>query len=189
MLEALTDYTGIIEVNGKQYDNIESAETALKAFSGKICIKLCPKAKNINKSELERSTNTIQAVDAKEVYKITVKQYMTRKATPEFDFMAKWNNDNPMPMRTMIGWIEKETPGMVYMHLKGKATDQEVTCMRCGRTLTNPISKKYGIGPECMGKIGFLGDIEDVDSAKEKIAEIEWSGWIIKSAITEQTEL
>ena len=32
-------------------------------------------------------------------------------------------------------------------------------------------------------------DIEDVDSAREKIAEIEWSGWIIKSAITEQKEV
>ena len=188
MLEALTEYKGIIKVNGKQYDNIESAETALKAFSGKICIKLCPKAKNANKSESERSTNTIQAVDAKEVYKITVKQYMTRKATPEFDFMAKWNNDNPMPLRIMRGTIEKETRGMVYMKLHGFG-ERTVTCMCCGKELKNPVSRFYGIGPVCMGKVGIVADIEDISTITEKLEEIEWEGWIIRSAITEQIEL
>ena len=27
------------------------------------------------------------------------------------------------------------------------------TCMRCGRRLTNPYSKKKGLGPECLKKI------------------------------------
>lgn len=182
MLTMLKEWKGDIEINGEKVDDL----SRFKPVSGQIHIKLLPKVKNEN---LTRNSALQTHFKESTEYKITVKQYMTRKASPEFDFMAKWNNDNPMPMRTMIGWVEKETPGMVYMHLKGKATDREVTCMRCGKTLTNPISKKYGIGPECMSKIGFNGDIEDVDGAREKIAEIEWSGWIIKSAITEQTEL
>lgn len=184
MFTMLKEWKGDIEINGEKVDDLNG----FKPVSGQIHIKLLPngyKRKQTRNSALQ----THSGEDIIILYRITVKQYMTRKASPEFNFMAKWNNDNPMPMRTMIGWIEKETPGMVYMHLKGKATDREVTCMRCGKTLTNPISKKYGIGPECMSKIGFIGDIEDVDSAREKIAEIEWSGWIIKSAITEQIEL
>lgn len=182
MLTMLKEWKGDIEINGEKVDDL----SGFKPVSGQIHIKLLP---NDYKRKQTRNSSLQTHSGEDTLYRITVKQYMTRKASPEFDFMAKWNSDNPMPMRTMIGWIEKETPGMVYMHLKGKATDQEVTCMRCGRALTNPISKKYGIGPECMSKIGFIGDIEDVDRAREKIAEIEWSGWIIRSAITEQTEL
>ena len=115
---------------------------------------------------------------------------MTRKASPEFDFMAKFNNDNPMPLRTMVGIAEKETRGMVYMHLHGEAKP-EVRCLRCNRELTNPVSRLYGIGPECIHKIPifFDIDIEDVDSIKEKMVNVEWSGWIVKSAIVEKEEV
>ena len=103
--------------------------------------------------------------------------------------MAKFNNDNPMPLRTMQGTIEKETRGMVYMKLHGVGRE-EIHCMRCGRSLTNPISRHYGIGPECMQKVGFVGiGIEEVDLIKEKLQEVTWEGWIIKSAITDQREV
>ncbi len=113
---------------------------------------------------------------------------MTRKASPDFDFMAKWNNDNPMPLRTMQGTIEKETRGMVYMHLHGVGL-KEIRCLRCGKELTHPVSRLYGIGPECIKKVGIVADIEDVDSIKEQLENVEWTGWIIKSAITEQEEV
>ena len=41
--------------------------------------------------------------------RITVKSYMTQKSTPTFDFMSKWNNDTPMPLRVMYGTKLEET--------------------------------------------------------------------------------
>lgn len=121
---------------------------------------------------------------------ITVKQYMTKKATPEFDFMEKWNHNNPMPLRTMVGEVEKETRGMVYMKCHGEIyADKICTCMKCGRPLTNPVSQYFGIGPEC-GQHGYVNPFDSVEelqaavaSYKAEIRNITWEGWIIKSAI------
>ena len=178
MLTMLKDWKGDIEIDGKQIDDI----SGFKTLNNQIHIKLYPIGYKANNSKPD-SNKAVNRVDDKQEYKITVRQYMTRKAVPEFDFMAKWNNDNPMPMRTMVGWIEKETPGMVYMHLHGQAIDNEIKCMRCGRQLTNPISRRYGIGPECLSKVGFVGEIDDVENIKEKIVEVKWQGWVIKKAI------
>lgn len=137
-----------------------------------------------------RNTSVAECVQSKSEYRITVKRYMTEKANPGFDFMAKWNNDNPMPLRTMIGTEEKETKGMVYMKLHGQA-EPVVKCMRCGRTLTNEVSRLYGIGPECITKIPFLAslNIDDVEGIKEKLVDVTWEGWVIKSAILEKEKL
>lgn len=127
-------------------------------------------------------------------YKITVKKYMTEPATSNFDFQDKFNNGVPMPLCIMQGKVTKETRGMFHMELEGKA---EVTtkCLCCGRTLTNPISKLYGIGPECSEKVGLIR-IESEEEAKEKLKElstqisnIKWTGWVIKSAIKEWEEV
>lgn len=79
------------------------------------------------------------------------------------------------------------------MELAGKVTSTS-TCMCCGKPLTNPISMLYGIGPEC-GKHFYINpfDTEEElkDSLKElknKISEIKWEGWVIKSAIKEFKE-
>lgn len=123
-------------------------------------------------------------------YKITVKKYMTEPATANFDFQDKWNNGKPMPLCIMQGEVIKETRGMYQMKLQGKA-EPTSKCLVCGKTLTNPISKLYGIGPECSDKIGLIR-IESEEEAKEKlkhimeqIDDISWSGWVIKSAIKE----
>ena len=94
----------------------------------------------------------------------------------------------PMPLRTMTGWVEKETRGMVYMHLHGVG-EPVIRCLRCGKTLSNPISRHYGIGPECMSKLGIVADIEDVDTIKKQLVDVTWEGWIIKSAITEEEDV
>lgn len=127
-------------------------------------------------------------------YKITVKKYMTEPATVNFDFQDKWNNGNPMPLCIMRGEVIKETRGMYYMNLHGKA-EPTYKCLVCGKTLTNPISKLYGIGPECSEKVGLIR-IESEEEAKEKlkhimeqIDDISWSGWVIKSAIKEWEEI
>lgn len=127
-------------------------------------------------------------------YKITVKKYMIQPATASFDFQDKWNNGNPMPLCIMQGKVIKETRGMYYMNLQGKA-EPTSKCLCCGRDLTNPVSKLYGIGPECSEKVGLIR-IESEEEAKEKlkhimeqIDDISWSGWVIKSAIKEWEEI
>nr|DAF32182.1 MAG TPA: hypothetical protein [Caudoviricetes sp.] len=127
-------------------------------------------------------------------YKITVKKYMTEPATINFDFQDKWNNGKPMPLCIMQGEVIKETRGMYYMNLHGKA-EPTSKCLVCGKTLTNPISKLYGIGPECSEKIGLIR-IESEEEAKEKlkhimeqIDDISWEGWVIKSSIKEWEEI
>ena len=136
----------------------------------------------------------VQKMEVGKSYKITVKKYMTEPATSTFDFQDKWNNGIPMPLCIMQGEVIKETRGMYYMNLQGKA-DHTSKCLVCGKTLTNPISKLYGIGPECSDKIGLIR-IESEEEAKEKlkhimeqIDDISWTGWVIKSAIKEWEEI
>lgn len=127
-------------------------------------------------------------------YKITVKKYMTEPATANFDFQDKWNNGKPMPLCIMQGEVIKETRGLYYMNLRGKA-EPTSKCLVCGKTLTNPISKLYGIGPECSEKVGLIR-IESEEEVKEKlkhiieqIDDISWTGYVIKSAIKEWEEI
>lgn len=131
-----------------------------------------------------------QKMEVGKTYKITVKKYMTEPATSNFDFQDKFNNCVPMPLCIMQGEVIKETRGMYYMKLQGKA-ESTLKCLVCGKSLTNPISKLYGIGPECSEKIGLIR-IESEEEAKEKlkhimeqIDDISWTGWVIKSAIKE----
>lgn len=184
MLSMLQSWQGRVELNGVMYDNIRQIQPSM-IDGGVISMKLYPVSE---KSDREAGTSTVQAVSDSAECRITVKQYMTRKASPDFDFMAKWNNDNPMPLRTMQGTIEKETKGMVYMHLHGVGL-KEIRCMRCGKELTHPVSRHYGIGPECIKKVGIVADMDDVEGIKEQLENVTWEGWIIKSAITEKEEV
>lgn len=133
---------------------------------------------------------SLERMEVGKSYKITVKKYMTEPATANFDFQDKWNNGEPMPLCIMQGEVIKETRGMYYMSLKGKA-EPTSKCLVCGKNLTNSISKLYGIGPECSEKVGLIR-IESEEEAKEKlkhimeqIDDISWTGWVIKSAIKE----
>lgn len=178
----------MIQWKGKAY--IDEQEVDLSTFDFSqihttTVIKLVPVGRSTRPVEAEKPVNEIKTTGE---IKITVKPYMTKEATPEFDFMEKWNNNRPMPMRTMVGTVEKETKGMVYMHLHGYA-QQTITCACCGKELTNPVSRLYGIGPVCLAKIGITRNIEDVENIKEELVKVEWTGWVIKSAITEQEEI
>lgn len=186
MLTMLQSWKGTVEVNGQLFDSIHLVPSSLLS-EDVLNIKLHP----VVEKPVARQSNSVESIvtNAEDrQYEITVKAYMTRKASPEFDFMAKWNNDNPMPLRTMRGIVDKETRGMVHMKLRGVGKE-EIHCMRCGRQLTHPVSRHYGIGPECMQKVGIVADIDDVESIKEQLVNVEWEGWIIKSAITEQREV
>ena len=187
MINLLKNWNGSVEVNGKQYSHISEINVAELTATDVLSIKLYPA---VVKTESTTTKTTVESAhESSGEIEITVKKYMTEHASPEFDFMVKWNNDNPMPLRTMTGTVVKETRGMVYMKLHGVGR-AEVCCMRCGRNLTNPISRHYGIGPECMQKIGFIGiEIDAVDLIKEKLQNVTWEGWIIKSAITDRREV
>lgn len=177
MLSLMKNWKGRVEIDGVVYDSIEHAQSVFKSFSDDMHIKLLSATQ---KAKIERSN--VSQSDSETEYLIKVKEYMTKKATPEFDFMANKNNNIPMPMRIMQGTIEKETPGMVYMKLHGLAKPT-ITCYCCGKELTNPISRHYGIGPICLGKLGIVRDIDDVENIREELVNITWEGWIIRSAI------
>ena len=181
MITMLKTWKGAVEVNGKEYDSIQDAISDFKSDSDTVHIILKSNRQNAEKQRIE-------ALEDATEYRITVKKYMTEEASPEFDFRAKWNNNTPMPMRIMQGTVEKETRGMVYMKLHGLAKPT-VTCYCCGKELTNPVSRHYGIGPICLGKLGIQRDIEDIENIREELVKIEWEGWIIKSAITDREEV
>lgn len=192
MLNLLKDYKGAVEVNGQSFDSLDSALKGLKNFDGQLTIVLNKGAGE----RVSRASQRVEEVAGDKIYRIKVRQYMTRPSTPEFDFHDKWNNGNPMPMRIMVGRKLKETKGMVRMELWGEITEEVATyCMRCGRTLTNPVSKYFGIGPEC-GNHGYNNPFDDEEELKravkevdKQLREIKWTGWVIKSAIEEETYL
>ena len=179
MLTMLKDYKGKVIINDKSYDSIQDAIKRFKSDSDVISIKLHSTRSNANKTQ----SDALQ-------HKITVKQYMTRKATADFDFMKSWNKDEPMPLRTMIGTIEKETRGMVYMKLHADITEEKTLhCLKCGRPITNPVSQYFGLGPECGGHnyVHPFYSKEELEKAvseyRSKLRTMTWEGWIIRSAI------
>ena len=150
--------------------------------------------KELNTEINDYTWTKVKKMEVGKSYKITVKKDMTEPATANFDFQDKWNNGKPMPLCIMQGEVIKETRGMYYMNLQGKA-EPTSKCLVCGKTLTNPISKLYGIGPECSEKVGLIR-IESEEEAKEKlkcimeqIDDITWTGWVIKSSIKEWEEI
>ena len=186
----LSKWNGTIEMNGTCYDSIQSAKSVLDGLTGDVHLILRSK-----KSQVEKEKSKVKSVESDEV-RVTVKQYMTKHATPNFDFMAKWNNDNPMPFRTMTGVKVKETKGMVYMKLHGDIWAEQIdVCMCCGRALTNPVSRYFGIGPECGGHnyINPFDSDEELKKAvgdyRQKLINVKWEGWIIKSAITKEEQV
>ena len=187
MISMLKNWNGAVEVNGRAYDSVSSVVASEFEAGRPFTIVLHPQ-KAQQEKEADKSRNSVQKVEKSGEKRISVRAYMTKRATPEFDFMAKWNNDVPMPMRTMQGVVEKETRGMVYMRLHGFG-EATVTCAVCGKELTNPVSRHYGIGPICLEKLGIVRDIEDVENIKEELERVEWSGWVIKSAITEEEDV
>lgn len=191
MLTMLKNWKGSVEINGKLYENVQDAISDFKTFNDDIHIVLHSAKKNASKSVTEHQS--IESVQNAIQYKITVKKYMTQKGSLSFDFMTKWNKDVPMPLRTMIGTVEKETRGMVYMKLHGDIYAEKIcTCMKCGRALTNPVSQFFGIGPECGGHnyVNPFSSQEELKAAvsayRMQLQDIKWEGWIIKSAILQK---
>lgn len=180
----LSLWEGTVEINGTLYSHIPSN----LVFTDNMVIVLHTPNETTQESQEAKS-------DIEE-YKITVKSYMTKPATPEFDFMAKFNNNEPMPMRTMVGYYDKETKGMYHMILHCDILQEQTqTCMCCGKPITNPVSKYFGVGPIC-GNHNYINPFNTEDELKQAVAEyrkklnnITWCGWVIRSAITEMVKL
>lgn len=192
MITMLQSWKGSVEVDGKAYKSIADVPKTVFTVNKPFVIKLTSKSH----SEVKTSNNTVNNTVEHKEKRITVKKYMTQKAEPGFDFMEKWNKNIPMPLRTMTGWVEKETRGMAYMHLHGDIWAEKIsTCMCCGRKLTNPVSQYFGIGPECGGHnyVNPFNSDEELREAvvayKKKLQAVTWEGWVIKSAITEEEDV
>lgn len=195
-----------IRVNGVVYPSATDALEALEDYTGEIIVELnWEKAQPVHTvvadektAERQVSAGEMGSQTSKDgkLWRITVRQYMTRKGDKDFRFHEERNNGIPMPMRTMVGEILDETRGLVKMRLRGAIMSKPMSsCMVCGRTITHPVSLLYGIGPEC-GKhyhINPFSTEEELrayyDSLKRKVEEVTWEGWIIKSAILEKVEV
>ena len=184
VLDAIKTWNGRVAVDGVEYSSLDEArKNVTKAKEVKLLVNFPT-----------QSNNPVQSVDDTEEWVITVRKYMTMPSSPEFDFADRWNNGVPMPLRTMVGTVEKETRGMVYMKLRGDITSRLTqTCLKCGRVITNPVSQYFGMGPEC-GQHNYVHPFssdEELKDAVEKyrrevLNNIRWEGWIIKSAILEK---
>lgn len=192
MLSALLNWKGAVEINGVLYDSIQDAQNFVS--NNKISIEYILLHSATEHAEKRKIT---QFESNEKQYIVTVKQYMTKQSSPDFDFMEKWNNNNPMPLRTMIGTIDRETKGMIYMKLHGDIiTEQIQFCMKCGKPITNPVSQFFGMGPECGGH-NYVNPFESEEELravvenyrKNYLQKITWEGWIIKSAIITQEEI
>lgn len=126
-------------------------------------------------------------------YKIVVKNWMTNydKFMDSSSFLVKYNA-KPMPLCIMYGKIIKQTEKMIQMELHGDLIDTvNTTCMKCGKTLKNDVSKYFGLGPEC-GNHNYINPFDSDEELQKAVADckdylnkITWTGWISKSAIIE----
>lgn len=194
MLQYLKDYDGEIIVNGIKYRDINQAieELDKSGYRGELVVQLGG-FYNPPEKENKGSNWVSQDIEPDVIYRIKVRQYMTKPSTPQFDFQDKFNNGIPMPMRIMFGKELQHTKGMVKMELWGEVPYEPIdVCMKCGRALTHEVSRYLGIGPECGGH-GYNKDLipedelkEAMEKTDEDLRKVRWTGWIIKSAIEEQ---
>lgn len=124
-------------------------------------------------------------------YRVQVKRWMTNYNTfMDGDSFLMKANPSPMPMCIMYGKKLNETSKMVQMELYADIKEEKSNiCMKCGKKLTNDISKYFGIGPEC-GNHHYTNPFNTkeelhkaIEEIKIKLKKIKWTGWIMKSAI------
>lgn len=130
-------------------------------------------------------------------YKVMVKPWMTNYNTfmDGNSFLMKYNKC-PMPFCTMYGKKLQETPTMIRMELYADIREEYTeNCIKCGKPLTNEVSKYLGIGPEC-GHHNYTLPFEDEQKLnearkeiKENLKQIKWEGWILKSGIVNLNDI
>lgn len=188
MINQLKNWKNHISIDGQDFESVDQLSNFdFRTLSNESVIILHHNT-NTHVGEQSRAFGEHPS-DAEEVT-ITVKSYMTKKSTPEFDFMAQWNDNNPMPLMVMTGHKIRETRGMVCMELHGDIVQKIMpVCMKCGKIIENPVSQFFGMGPIC-GKHNYINtfdteeELEDaVNNYRQELRNIKWTGWIPKSAI------
>lgn len=175
-------WDGTIEVNGADINTVD-----MDSLTGAVSIHLMPKGFVPKSYEISKDAPQ-ENVDSS-TYKVKVRAWMTKRG---FEFMTKWNNDIPMPLRVMVGIKNKETEKMINMTLHGDILEEVTqTCMCCGKPITNAVSKYFGMGPVC-GNHNYVNPFNSTEELKAavqnyraKLQNITWTGWIPKSAIEE----
>ena len=160
MLELLSNYEGKLKINNVEYENIKEAQKAFKDYKGGLTIIL---------NEDQRKTVHDIDTDIK-FYQITVKKWMT--TYDESFFLEEYNEDGPMPFVTMVGFKLGETKNLIKMRLRADLiTNKSTVCMRCGRSLSNPISQHLSLGPECGAKehMQFIESGMDITQVQEDL--------------------
>lgn len=193
-------YTATIKLPAQVISELEARETYIRGFDGETLSATSEDDSCIKEVLIRLQEQGYTGVAklnriAKQVkYEIAVKKWMLQPATPEFDFHAKWNNNKPMPMAIMEGYILEETKGMYRMKLTGSAEPSKY-CRVCGATLKNKLSLLYGVGPECSEKIGLprIASKDELEAnyrqMKQLAESVEWEGWVIKKALKEMREI
>lgn len=181
MSKTLTRY-----LNNIKDENIEISQKSIVTT-----IDNTPKTVNviniIKKHQNTKETLNFNKPLKDQIYKVIVKIYMTRSDSVNFAFHTTWNSGNPMPLRVMYGTVIDETKNMYKMHLTGRITQTDF-CLKCGKALTNEVSKLYGLGPEC-GQHYYINPLNEEEfnkykqSIEEKFNDIEWEGWLPKVSI------
>ena len=92
MNSLFSSWNGPVEIDGVNYKSVDEIPSDLNLDDNSIIV--------LHTIEKSSASQAPQASD--KVYRVTVRQYMTKKSTPDFDFMLKMNNDIPMPLRTMV---------------------------------------------------------------------------------------
>ena len=185
VFDQIKGWKGEVEIDGVKYNNVNALN---KPFYGQHSIKLYPTTETVviaedkTNNRQDNVTNSSDIPEVGGVYRFFVKEYMTKPGTPSFDFMDRFNEGIPMPMREMYGEIIRETKGMYFVSLRA-LTEPTTICRICGRVLTNPESKHYGIGPICLAKLNISWNIDQYSEIKKDLQEIQWKGWLIKKAI------
>lgn len=193
-------YTAQIKLPSYIVNELNSKEAYIQGFDGETlsatseddsCIKeVLTRLKEQGYTGVAKLNRIVERVN----YEVRVKNWMLKPATEDFDFHTKWNNDIPMPMAVMEGYILEETKGMYKMSLRGSA-EPSTHCRVCGALLKNKVSLLYGIGPECSSKIGLprIASKEELEENYQNmkiLAEsVVWEGWVIKKGIKEMREL
>lgn len=195
MEQILTTIKRPIYQNGDVISDIQSF--IQKCADGEhISIKLFRQQDTSEQQEeqVQMNINEQAPMEVSKSYLIHVRQYMTKPATQGFEFQTTWNNNIPMPFRVMQAKVLKETRGMFYVECHAVPIETN-TCMKCGRKLTHPVSRLYGLGPECGGHAHispFESDQElydALDEVRAKLEQVKWAGWVIKSAISQYKEV
>ena len=84
----------------------------------------------------------------------------------------------------LTGEVLRETPKALYIKGYAKIMPSQ-NCLRCGREITNPVSRVVGIGPECCAKLGIARPdyTKSVELQKQLEQSTAFERWFPKSQI------